>query len=89
VAEYVVKDENGDVVNVVVWDGASDWSPAEGHTVEPLEEQPEDFVFVAPEVIPDLAPDPVLSADEIAARVAALQAAIDVLVASQGDGQAG
>lgn len=84
---YIIKDADGVAVNSVVWDGVSDWSPPEGHTVELLSAQPEGFVFDPPEVVVDLAPPIVLSADEIAARVAALQEAIVALQAAEAAGQ--
>lgn len=34
---YAVVDSDGNVVNVVIWDGESDWSPPEDCTVIPHE----------------------------------------------------
>lgn len=60
---HAVIDSEGNVVNVVLWDGASMWRPPEGHTLVEVEETPcgpgwtyADGVFTEPP--PPPAPEP-------------------------------
>ena len=32
---YLLKDEKGDIVNNIEWDGVSEWMPPAKHTIEP------------------------------------------------------
>jgi len=36
-ARYAVIDGSGNIVNVIVWDGVTSWTPPESHTAEQLD----------------------------------------------------
>ena len=34
----LIRESDNKVVNVIVWDGESQWSPPEGHRIEPFDQ---------------------------------------------------
>ena len=33
----VIRESDNKVVNIIVWDGESEWTPPEGHRIEPFD----------------------------------------------------
>lgn len=58
---YTIFDADNNIVNIVEWDGISDWSPPEGHTVAQSKDE-------------DTMPAPKAVADEVDILTAALLA---------------
>jgi len=60
--DYAVVDGNGVVVNVVLWDGISQWGPPAGHIAVPLKEGGIGWSYTKGKFVPP--PEPPVESDE-------------------------